>query len=62
MLKEQWSMAMKNHVRSCLKDVGKGWFNLHESNREVYEHSKLKKFLNMVNFMMQVCLTAHSQR
>lgn len=55
-------MAMKNHVRSCLKDVGKGWFNLHESNREVYEHSKLKKFLNMVNFMMQVCLTAHSQR
>lgn len=37
-----------------MRDVGKGWFNLKDTNREIYEFSKLKRFLTMVNFMMEV--------
>ena len=44
---------IRNHIKSSLRDVGKGWFNLKESNRELYDFSKLKRFLAMVNFMMQ---------
>jgi len=38
-----------------LKEVGKGWFNLQvtEDEKESYEFGKLKKFLSLVNFMMQ---------
>lgn len=36
-----------------LKDIQKGWFNLEESNTEVYSFSKLKKFLGFINFVMQ---------
>jgi len=42
-----------NHVKSQLKDVQKGWFNLEETNTEVYNFSKLKKFLSYLNFIMQ---------
>lgn len=52
-LKETWTLALKNSIRSSFKDVGKGWFNLHESSQETYECSKLKRFLVMVRFMME---------
>ena len=45
---------VRNHIKSSLRDVGKGWFNLKESNRELYDFSKLRRFLTMVNFLMQV--------
>ncbi len=34
-LRDNWVTAIKNHVRTCLKDMGKGWFNLNESDNEV---------------------------
>ena len=40
-------------VRNGLKGVGKGVFNLAETNREVYAMSKLSRFLKMVNYMME---------
>ena len=43
-------------VRNGLKSVGKGCFNLAESNREVYGMSKLSRFLKMVNYMMEDCV------
>jgi dynein heavy chain len=33
-LKDTWVMTLKNAIKSSFKDVGKGWFNLHESNME----------------------------
>ena len=33
-----------------------GWLNLQEKNREVYQFSKLKKFMTTVNLMMQAAL------
>lgn len=52
-VKETWSSAVISHVKQQLKDVSKGWFNLEESNTEVYKFSKLRKFLGFLNFIMQ---------
>jgi len=52
-LRETWSVAIKAHIKHCLKDVGKGWFNLNETSDEVYKFSKLRRFLMMINFMME---------
>lgn len=52
-LKDKWHSALKNSIKNSLREVGKGWLNLAEENREVYQFSKLKKFMTMVNFMMQ---------
>ncbi|XP_030840434.1 dynein heavy chain 1, axonemal isoform X1 [Strongylocentrotus purpuratus] len=52
-LKDTWITTLRAAIRTSLRDVGKGWFNLHESNWEVYQRSKLKKFMEMVKFCMQ---------
>ena len=54
-LKDSWITTLRAAIRTSLRDVGKGWFNLHETNWEVYQISKLKKFMEMVKFNMQVC-------
>jgi len=52
-LKETWPTNVQNLIRVHLKDLKKGWFNMDETNNEVYMFSKLKKFLTFVNFSMQ---------
>ncbi|XP_052808511.1 dynein axonemal heavy chain 1-like isoform X3 [Mya arenaria] len=52
-LKDSWISTLRAAIRTKLRDVGKGWFNIHETNFEVYQISKLKKFMEMVKFMMQ---------
>ena len=39
-------------VRQGLKDVDKGWLNLHERSRELYDFSKLKRLMTRINFMI----------
>ncbi|XP_076467072.1 dynein axonemal heavy chain 1-like isoform X2 [Babylonia areolata] len=52
-LKDSWITTLRASIRTCLRDVGKGWFNIHETNWEVYQISKLKKFMETVKFIMQ---------
>lgn len=52
-LKDKWILSLKNCIKNSLREVGKGWLNLHEKNREVYQFSKLKKFMKMVEFCME---------
>lgn len=52
-LKEGWINVLKNIVKNGFKDVGKGWYNMMESNLEVYKISKLRKFMTSVKFIMQ---------
>ena len=52
-LKDVWLLSLKNGIKNSLMEVGKGWFNLIEKRQEVYEISKLKKFMTMINFMME---------
>ncbi len=53
-LKDSWITTLRAAIRTSLRDVGKGWFNIHETNWEVYQMSKMKKFMEMVKFNMQV--------
>ena len=52
-LRDQWKSSLTNEIRAALREVGRGWFNLYETNWEVYQISKLKKFMEMVKFCMQ---------
>jgi len=54
-LKDSWISTLRAAVRTSLRDVGRGWFYLQESDWEVYQVSKLKKFVEMIKFTMQVC-------
>ena len=44
---------IRNAVINSLRGIGKGWFNLDETRREVYEISKLKKFMEMTRYLME---------
>jgi dynein heavy chain len=48
-----WVLRLEKIIKQSFTDVGKGWFNISENSKETYEFGKLKKFLNLVNFMMQ---------
>jgi dynein heavy chain len=53
-LKDSWLSTLRSAIRSSLSEAGKGWFNLDETIWEVYKISKLAKFMQLVNFAMQV--------
>jgi dynein heavy chain, axonemal len=40
--------GMISIIKTNLSEVGKGWFNLQETNRESYNMGKLKKFMTLV--------------
>jgi len=48
-----WVGKLAKIIKVSFEDVGKGWFNIKEDSKETYEFGKLKKFLTLVNFMMQ---------
>ncbi|KAI9209204.1 dynein heavy chain and region D6 of dynein motor-domain-containing protein, partial [Polychytrium aggregatum] len=52
-LKDSWLTTLKTIIKIGFKDVGKGWYNMQESNMEVYKISKLRKFMTSVKFIMQ---------
>ncbi|XP_043259684.1 dynein axonemal heavy chain 1-like [Colletes gigas] len=55
-LKEPWLEKITQSVRLCLRDVGKGWFNLKETFHDVYDAMKLKRFMNLITLRMQYAL------
>lgn len=52
-LKTTWVGRMTKVIHNSFDEVGKGWFNLKETNRLTYDFGKLKRFLTAVRFMMQ---------
>ncbi|XP_069792874.1 dynein axonemal heavy chain 1 isoform X2 [Narcine bancroftii] len=52
-LSDSWINTLKKVLRSSLWDVRKGWFNLHESNWEVYRKSKLHMLMEMIKYNLQ---------
>lgn len=53
-LRDSWISTLRAAIRTSLREVGKGWFNIHETNWQVYQISKMKKLMEMVKFNMQV--------
>ncbi|KAL0019092.1 hypothetical protein WJX77_000912 [Trebouxia sp. C0004] len=52
-LRDNWVTAVQLAFKSSFKDVGKGWYNLNESNYETYCFSKMKSLLVVTRFMME---------
>ncbi|VDD79452.1 unnamed protein product [Mesocestoides corti] len=55
-LKTSWIENLRRHIRVALRESGKGWFNIYETDYYVYSKSKLKKFLESIKFCMQDAL------
>ncbi|OAD57478.1 Dynein heavy chain 1, axonemal [Eufriesea mexicana] len=55
-LKEPWLEKITKSVRMCLRDLGKGWFNLEQKYHAVYDVMKLKRFMNLTTLRMQYAL------
>jgi len=51
-LTEDWVPQLGRELRSALSNVSKGWFNLEETDREVYNMSKFSNFMTLVSCMM----------
>ncbi|PAA45958.1 hypothetical protein BOX15_Mlig009546g7, partial [Macrostomum lignano] len=52
-LRDTFKENLRRHIRTSLRDSGKGWFDLNTDKFYVYQGSKLKKFMEMVKFSMQ---------
>lgn len=44
---------MTTIIKEQFSEVGKGWFNMKETNRLTYEFGKLKRFLTVIRLNMQ---------
>ena len=53
-MKDTWVPSLRSSIKSCLDTVSKGWFNMEESNYEIYQDSKLKKLMELIKYAMQV--------
>nr|XP_013047409.2 dynein axonemal heavy chain 1 isoform X1 [Anser cygnoides]XP_047928500.1 dynein axonemal heavy chain 1 isoform X1 [Anser cygnoides]XP_047928502.1 dynein axonemal heavy chain 1 isoform X1 [Anser cygnoides]XP_047928506.1 dynein axonemal heavy chain 1 isoform X1 [Anser cygnoides] len=52
-LKDTWINTLKTAVKSSLRNAGKGWYNLEQSNWDIYQMSKLHKLMKRIKFIMQ---------
>eukprot|EP00912_Choanoflagellata_sp_UC4_P002384 UC4_evm1s1504 len=52
-LQNTWIPNTRQEIITNLKSQTKGWFNMKESDFEVYKVSKLRRFMKMTSFAMQ---------
>lgn len=52
-LKGAWINSMIGLVKGKFGSIGKGWFNMKETNKLTYEYGKLKRFLTVIRLNMQ---------
>ncbi|RLU27110.1 hypothetical protein DMN91_000909 [Ooceraea biroi] len=55
-LKELWLERITQLVRLCLRDIGKGWFDLEQKDHTMYNMTKLKRFMDLIIHKMQIAL------
>jgi dynein heavy chain len=55
-IRERWAVQTRAGIKAALTGVGKGWFNLEERSRDVYEASKLYKLLAVAQLAMSATL------
>ncbi|EGR28020.1 hypothetical protein IMG5_184900 [Ichthyophthirius multifiliis] len=52
-INDVWVSNVEKIINQNFEKVGKGWYNLKESNSQTYNFSKLKRFLTLVKLIMQ---------
>ncbi|XP_044749962.1 dynein axonemal heavy chain 1-like [Coccinella septempunctata] len=55
-LRGPWLDSIVFNIRACLRDVGKGWFDMQEKKYEIYEIAKMTRFMELVKHRMQYTL------
>ncbi|KAF4673078.1 Dynein heavy chain 1, axonemal [Perkinsus chesapeaki] len=53
---EDFTARIVKMIRGNFEGIGKGWFNIEETNLEAYNYGKLKKVIMLVRLMLQDCL------
>lgn len=53
-LQTQWRQHVTDNICLCLRDVGKGWYNLKERRWDMYLISKMHRLLNVTRLRMEV--------
>ncbi|KAF0975040.1 hypothetical protein FDP41_005793 [Naegleria fowleri] len=49
----EWLTNLKQHIQDSLIHIEKGWLSVAGKTVQIYEMSKLKRFMNAIRFMMQ---------
>ena len=57
-LRNGWVQSLVEAVRTRFAGVGRGWYNMHETNKLTYELGKLKRVLTVVRLLAQDTLRA----
>lgn len=52
-LEDQWTAELIEIIKSRFSKIGKGWFNIQETNYKIFEMSKTNKLLTLMRLMMQ---------
>ena len=52
-LRETWVNKIKDIIKGSFNGLDNGWFNLKESNKDLYEIGNMKKLLTEIKFIMQ---------
>ncbi|CBZ56170.1 Dynein heavy chain 1, axonemal, related [Neospora caninum Liverpool] len=52
-LQETWAQNVQKIVVKYFSEVGKGWFDIYETNKETYNYGKIRKMLLVASFLMQ---------
>ena len=52
-IKDQWSPAIVNDLRTTLAETRPEWFNFAETNHEVYAESRLRRLVVLINYKME---------
>lgn len=52
-LKSLWTAQLHQIVLTEFSSVGKGWFNINETSRDLYRRGKLVRFLALIRLIMQ---------
>ena len=60
-LRDGWCAQVKGILEAELRDAGKGWFNLAESDYQVYNLGKLRALLTYCDLMMRDTLRSMLQ-
>ena len=55
-LQEAWTSKLHEIIETNLRNVGKGWFNIYEFNKETYEYGKVKRMLILTRLLMREAL------
>ncbi|KAK0159286.1 hypothetical protein PV328_010182 [Microctonus aethiopoides] len=56
-LNQQWIERIVQSVRMCLRDIGKGCFDLNQKTSHIYDIIKLKRFMELKVSIMQSALS-----